>query len=135
VQTTVVHLLLPVLPCVAFSMPLISFPSSLSCPMRAMAPRAPAGRHLIVAEESPPRSLRPLSLARTSTTQASTFRSSSPFANSRAPDPNPTAASLLPLRQRSALPWAAATRHPSPPSTPVRAFPFPTGAHRPFGAP
>jgi hypothetical protein len=88
-------------------------------------PRAPAGRHLIAAEESPPRSLRPLSLARTSTTQASTFRFFSSFANSRAPNPNSTAAFLLPLRQQSALPWAAATRHLSPPPTPVRASPIP----------
>jgi hypothetical protein len=55
-------------------------------------PRASAGRHLLVAVDSPPRSLNSRSLARNSITSTPTFCSSSSSTQFRALDPHSTAA-------------------------------------------
>jgi hypothetical protein len=110
-------------------------PSSLSCPARTtVAPNArrpPPHRHRGEPTSKPP----DFYLLRAPTPQESPHPIFPDFlGNSWAPNPHPTAASPFQLWPRSALPWAATTRHPSPPSTPVGTSPFPTDARQPLSA-
>jgi hypothetical protein len=98
-------------------------------------PRMPVGRHLIATVENPGQALELLSFARTNTARVYTSFFLEFLGISQMPNPHPVVASPSQRRPCSASPWAATTKHSSPPSTPIATSPCPAGARQPLGAP